>query len=305
MFDMMKNRALGEITPAYIYSACVCHFKPIASRLSDETLIKIIHRGYVGRKLDLDHPKYYTEKVNWLKLYDRNPLYNALVDKYEVKGIVAEKIGKQHIIPTLGVWDSFDDIDFDSLPNQFVLKCTHDSGGLVIVKDKSTFDVEAARKKIEKSLKRNFYILNREWVYKDVKPRIIAEAFMHDEKTNELRDYKFFCFNGEPKALFIATGRQADGPFFDFFDMEYRHLDIINGHPNAPVPPEKPDTFDEMKEIAATLSKGIPHVRVDLYEINGTVYFGEMTFYHFGGWVPMKPEKWEKTFGDWLELPQK
>ena len=305
MFDMMKNRTLKEITPAYIFAACICHFRPLAKRLSDETLIKIIHRGYVGKKLDLDNPKTYTEKLNWLKLYDRKPLYTTLVDKYEVKKYVAERIGEQHIIPTYGVWESFDDINFESLPDQFVLKCTHDSGGLVIVKNKKELDKLSAKKVIENSLKRNFYIQNREWVYKDVKPRIIAEKYMQDEKTNELRDYKFFCFNGVPKVLFVATGRQTNGPFFDFFDMDYNHLDIINGHPNASEIPEKPITFDEMKSIAKVLSQGFPHIRVDLYEINGVVYFGEITFYHFGGWVPMKPLKWETIFGDWLELPNK
>jgi hypothetical protein len=218
---------------------------------------------------------------------------------------VADKVGEEYIIPTLGVWDSFEEIDFDNLPKQFVLKCTHDSGGLVIVKDKDSLDMNKAREKINKSLKRNFYTLNREWVYKDVKPRIIAEVFMNDDKTNELRDYKFFCFNGEAKALFIATERQANGPFFDFFDMDFNHLDIINGHPNASVVPEKPQTFEEMKKIANTLSKDLVHARIDLYEINGKVYFGEITFYHFGGWVPMKPEKWEKIFGDWIVLPDK
>lgn len=305
MFDMIKNKKIKEITPAYIYAACICHCKPIAKRLSDKQLIKIVHRGYVGRKLNLANPKYYTEKLNWLKLYDHNPIYNTLVDKYEVKKYVADKIGTKHIIPTLGVWETFDAIDFEKLPNQFVLKCTHDSGGLIIVRDKSSFNYKKAKKTIEKALKRNFYTMNREWVYKDVKPKIIAEAYMNDKKTNELRDYKFFCFNGEVKSLFVATGRQTDGPFFDFFNMNFEHLDITNGHPNAPITPRKPETFDEMKFIASVLSENIPHVRIDLYEINGKVYFGEYTFYHFGGWVPMRPEKWEKIFGDWLSLPQK
>ena len=186
-----------------------------------------------------------------------------------------------------------------------MLKCTHDSGGFVIVKDKARFNEKSTKNFIEKCLKRNFYIQNREWVYKDVKPRIIAEKYMKDERINELRDYKFFCFYGEPKVLFVATGRQSNGPFFDFFDMNYNHLDIINGHPKALEPPAKPATFEEMKSIAKILSQGFPHMRVDLYEINGKVYFGEITFYHFGGWVPMKPLKWEKVFGDWLELPTK
>lgn len=305
MFSMIKNRSLKEITPAYIFAACVCHFRPLAKRLSDKTLIKIIHRGYVGKKLNLENPITFTEKLNWLKLYDRNPLYTMLVDKYEVKKYVSERIGEKYIIPTYGIWEKFDDIDFELLPDQFVLKCTHDSGGFVIVKDKARFNEKSTKNFIEKCLKRNFYIQNREWVYKDVKPRIIAEKYMKDERINELRDYKFFCFYGEPKVLFVATGRQSNGPFFDFFDMNYNHLDIINGHPNALEPPAKPATFEEMKSIAKILSQGFPHMRVDLYEINGKVYFGEITFYHFGGWVPMKPLKWEKVFGDWLELPTK
>ena len=206
-----------------------------------------------------------------------------------------------------GPWNHFDEIDFDALPNQFVLKCTHDSGGLVICRDKKTLDMTAANKKINESLRRNYYLHTREWPYKNVKPRILAEQYLEDEKTKELRDYKFFCFDGEPKVLFVATDRQSkqEETKFDFFDMEYNHLDIRNGHPNADVPPEKPRAFEGMRALAAQLSKDIPQVRVDFYEVNGQVYFGELTFFHWSGKVPFEPTKWDGVFGEWIRLPKK
>ncbi len=245
--------------------------------------------------------------MQWLKVNYRNPLYTELVDKYEVKQYVTDKIGEQYIIPTLGVWERFEDIDVDALPERFVLKCTHDSGGLVIVKDKSQFDKNAAKEKINDSLKRNYYWSSREWPYKNVKPRIIAEPYMEDTKTGELRDYKFFCFDGEVKAMFIATERQKAGEEvkFDYFDADFNHLPFVQEHENAAVTPEKPVCFDEMKRLASALSKGIPEVRVDFYEVDARVYFGEMTFYHFGGFMPFKPEEWDYTFGSWITLPEK
>lgn len=275
--------------------------------MSDEKYIKKLYRIMMKKELNLKTPRTFNEKLQWLKLYDRNPMYTTMVDKYEVKKYVEEKIGKQYIIPTLGVWDKFDDIDFDSLPNQFVLKCTHDSGGLSICKDKSNWDKEKAKKKIEKSLKRNFYHVSREWPYKNVKPKIIAEQYMEDSKTGELRDYKFFCFNGVAKALFIATERQKanEEVKFDFFDMNFTHIDVRQGHPNAPILPNKPETFDEMYRLAEVLSKGIPQLRVDFYEVDGKVYFGELTFSHFAGMVPFEPEIWDETFGDWIELKKR
>ena len=275
--------------------------------LSDEKFLRKRFKARFGRDLDLENPKTFNEKLQWLKLYNRKPEYTRMVDKYEAKRYVAEKIGEEYIIPTLGVWDRFEDIDFDSLPNQFVLKCTHDSGGLVICRDKNSLDFKKARKKIEKSLKHDFYMRGREWPYKNVKPRIIAETYMQDEKTGELPDYKFFCFNGVPKALFIATERNVSGSEtkFDFFDMDFNHIDVRNGHPNADVPPSKPMCFDKMRELAEKLSANIPHLRVDFYEVNGKVYFGELTFSHWSGFVPFEPEQWDHIFGSWLTLPNK
>ena len=279
--------------------------KGVLNLLTDSMYLKLIYKARMGKKLNLKQPLTYTEKIQWIKLYDRNPIYTKLVDKYEVKSYVANKIGEKYIIPTLGVWDCFDEIDFDKLPNQFVLKCTHDSGGNVICRNKAEFDFVKAKEKIEKCLKRNYYWHGREWPYKNVKPRIIAEYYMEDEKTGELRDYKFFAFNGSTKALFIASDRQVVGEEtkFDFFDENFQHLDLKNGHPNALTIPDKPQNFETMKELANKLSEGFPEVRVDFYEANGEVYFGELTFAHWSGLTPFEPEAWDKTFGDWIDLP--
>ena len=253
----------------------------------------------------MKNPQTFNEKLQWLKIYDRKPIYTTMVDKYEVKNYVADKIGDEYIIPTLGVWDSFDEIDFDSLPDQFVLKCTHDSGGLVICKDKSKLNKEKAKKKIELSLNRNYYYHGREWAYKDVKPRVIAEKYMEDKNSKDLKDYKFFCFDGKVKAMFIATDRFTQGveTKFDFYDTNFEHLPFTNGHPNAECVIEKPKHFEKMKELAEILSKGIPQIRVDFYEIDDEVYFGELTFFHWSGMVPFVPEKWDYVFGEWIELP--
>lgn len=280
--------------------------KGFFNKMDDEKYLRLIFNARMGHPLNLENPVTFNEKLQWLKLHDRNPIYPKLVDKYEVKKYVAEKIGEQYIIPTLGVWDRFEDINFDELPQQFVLKCTHDSGGLVICKDKSSFDYEAAKKKIEASMKRNFYYHGREWPYKNVKPRIIAEKYMEDSSTKELRDYKIFTFDGVAKALFIATDRQdpTTDTKFDFFDADFVHLPFTNGHPNAAVMPSKPESFEQMKILAEKLAEGIPHVRVDFYEVNGKPYFGEMTFSHWSGFTPFDPEEWDTTFGEWLKLPQ-
>lgn len=266
-----------------------------------------MYRRCMGKKLNLKNPQTFNEKLQWLKLYNRNPEYTKMVDKYEVKKYVADKIGEEYIIPTLGVWNKFEEIDFDTLPQQFVLKTTHDSGGVVICRDKSSFDYEAAKKKLNTSLKNNFYYMGREWPYKNVKPRIIAEKYMEDSATKELRDYKLFAFDGVVKALFIASDRQNpnEDTKFDFFDSNLKHLDFTNGHPNATVTPAMPESFEEMKKLAEKLSEKIPHLRCDFYEINGKVYFGELAFFHWSGFTPFNPDEWDKTFGDWLKLPEK
>ncbi len=274
--------------------------------IPDEPYLKLMYRVRMGKKLNLDNPQTFNEKIQWLKLHDRRPIYTTMVDKYEVKKYVADIIGEEYIIPTLGVWERFEDIDFDALPSQFVLKCTHDSGGLVICRDKDSLDIEAARKKINASLRTNFFWVGREWPYKNVKPRIIAEQYMEDEDDRELRDYKFFAFDGIAKALFIATDRgdETVDTKFDFYDMDFKHLDFTNGHPNSKHELRKPKNFDKMRELAEKLSTGIPQVRVDFYEVNGRLYFGEITLAHWSGMKPFVPEEWDSIFGDWIELPE-
>lgn len=271
--------------------------------LPDELYIQLNYFLRFKKLCNLKSPRTFNEKLNWLKLNDHNPIYPQLVDKYTVKEYVADKIGEKYIIPTLGLWEHFDDIDFDSLPEQFVLKCTHDSEGLVIVKDKSRLDKMAAKKSLEKALKQNFYYIGREWPYKSVKPRIIAETYIEDYEIGELRDYKFYCFNGEPKVMFIASDRESGCVKFDFFDMEFNHLDIKQKSPNSEKKLNKPRTFEKMIEFAKILSKGIPHVRVDFYEVCGELFFGELTFYDGCGFMPFQPDSWDHVFGDWLDIP--
>jgi len=269
---------------------------------NDKIFIKWEFFSMMHRFPNLDNPITYNEKLQWLKLNSKNPEYTKMVDKFEAKEYVRKILGDEYIIPTFGIWNSFDEIDFDKLPEKFVLKCTHDSGGLVICKDKSKLDKNEVRRKIEKSLKHNYYLEHREYPYKDVKPRIIAEQFMVDESGSELKDYKFFCFNGVCKMLFVATDRPFDTRF-DFFDTDFNHLPFKQGHPLATKKISKPKGFEKMKKIAEKLSVGIPHVRVDLYDINGHIYFGELTFFHFSGNVPFEPSEWDVKIGNWLQLP--
>lgn len=272
--------------------------------MDDETYLKIAYRIKMGKKLNLNPPVTFNEKLQWLKIHDRQPEYTTMVDKYEAKKWIAERVGETYIIPTLGVWNHFDEIDFDKLPNQFVLKCTHDSGGLVICRDKSKLDKDAARNKIETCLKHNFFWGQREWPYKNVKPRIIAEKYMEDSLTNELRDYKFYAFRGIVKALFIASNRQADETVADYFDMDFKHFNFMWGYPNSKEMQEKPVNFDEMVKITEKITKDIPEARVDFYEVDGKTYFGEITFSDGSGMQRFNPESWDETFGKWIKLPE-
>jgi len=275
----------------------------LAPFLGDETYVKLYYLFHMLKPLDLERPQTYNEKLQWLKLHDKRPEYTQMVDKIAVKEYVANIIGNEYIIPTIAIYNKPEDIDFDQLPNQFVLKVTHDSGGIFVCKNKQTINKKEVIKKMKWGLKRTFYKLNREYPYKDVPRRIIAEQYMEDESGYELKDYKIFCFDGKPKLLFVATDRQIHKTKFDFFDLDWNHLPFTNGHPNNPKPILKPKNFEKMLEIAAKLSKGIPHVRVDLYNIDGKIYFGEMTFFHWSGIVPFVPEEWDYKIGDMLHLP--
>ena len=259
----------------------------------------------MGKRLDLKNPTSYNEKLQWLKLYDRNPLYTKLVDKVAVKDYVASIIGNEYIIPTLKVYKSPEEVRIEDLPERFVLKTNHDgdSLGVFVCKDKKNFDFNKAISILSKNLQHNYYYTGREWPYKNVNPVIFAEEYKEDE-FGELRDYKFFCFNGVVKALFVATDRSVGHVKFDYFDRDFNHLDFTQSHPMSNVTLKKPDNFEKMIELAERLSKGLPHVRIDLYNCNGRIYFGEMTFYHYGGMIKFHPEEWDYKFGSWLQLPK-
>lgn len=273
--------------------------------ITDEEFVKTRYESAFGKKLNLENPVTYTEKLQWLKLYDHCAEYSTMVDKISVKKYVANKIGDEYIVPLLGVWDKADDIDFEGLPSQFVLKSSHDSGGYIVCKNKESINKGELRKKVNALLKRNYYYGTREWPYKNVPPRVFAEEYLEDSESRELRDYKFFTFGGEPKVLYITSGRGKGDTTADFFDMEGNHLDLKIDHEMAEVEPKLPKNFELMKSLARKLSEGTPQLRVDFYEVNGRVYFGELTFFHCGGLVPLKPEKWDKQFGEWVDLPEK
>ncbi len=275
--------------------------------IPDSMYIKIYYRMKFRKKLNLNEPKTFNEKIQWLKLNNKNIVYNKMVDKYEVREYIKDKIGEEYLIPLLGAYEKVEDIDFETLPNQFVIKCTHDSGGLVICRDKTQLDIKSVKKKINKSLRRNYYYYSREWPYKDVKPRIIIEKYMEDKKSKELLDYKFFCFNGQPMFIYISEGlenhKTAKISFLDmnfkkekFKRTDYREFESL---------PSKPVNFEKMKEISKKLSKGHPFLRVDLYEINNKIYFGELTFSPCGGYIPIDPIEYDEKIGKMLKIETK
>lgn len=273
--------------------------------MNDEEYLKKLFKCHMKRELNLDNPQTFNEKLQWLKLYDRKPEYTTMVDKYAVKRYVADIIGEEYIIPTLGVWNHFDEIDFDKLPNQFVLKCTHDSGGIVICTDKSNLDLKAAKKKIEKCLRRNYYWSSREWPYKNVKPRIIAEKYMSDEGKEELSDYKVLCFNGEPKIVEVHKGRFNGQHTQDCYDEFWNKTDIEQHDlPKSNDIMPKPAFLEEMLHLSKLLSKDLIHVRVDWYFTNNRLYFGELTFFDGSGYNLFCGNA-DELLGSWIKLPIK
>ena len=271
----------------------------------DKLFLQFKFRLVMGSKLNLKNPKTFNEKLQWLKLYNRKPEYTTMVDKYAVKEYVASKIGEEYIIPTLGVWDTPNEIDWDSLPDQFVLKTTHGGGGcgVVICKDKSSFDRDSAKAILESSLKSDIYWHYREWPYKNVPKRIIAEKYMTDGG-KDLEDYKVHNFNGIPRVVLVCRERFKDSPMIDdFYSESWEMLDIKRpGHPNSSEPMECPEKLEEMLRLSRVLSNDIPFLRVDFYVINNRVYFGELTFYPASGMSRFEPNMWDLTFGCWLNL---
>lgn len=271
--------------------------------VDDKEYLETVFDAAVGYPLNLDDPKTFNEKIQWLKLYNRNPQYTSLVDKYEVKQYISTVLGDSFLIPTIGVWNNFEDIDFERLPNRFVLKCTHDSHGLVICKDKVMFDKKIAKKKISHCLRKNFYWLGREWPYQNVIPRIIAEEYIEEKETKELRDYKFFVFNGKVKCFKIDYNRfTSHGSCY--FDVEGNQLPFSEKLFNKELTTNLriPDNLHKMIEIAEKLAADMPFVRVDLYNVDGQILFGEFTFYPASGFGSFTSNEWDVKLGNWLDL---
>lgn len=280
--------------------------KKYFSFLSDEKYLKLLYYINMSRKLNLENPIRYTEKLQWLKLYYRRSIFHDMVDKIESKRIASQILGEEYIIPTLGVWGSFDEIDFDKLPDQFVLKTTNGGGstGVVVVKDKFTLNRKVARYRLESSKRSDIYKTLREWPYRGLKGRILAESYIQDE-SGALRDYKFYCFNGVTKVLLVASNRFSDHNF-NYYDRDFNPLPIISNYgTQIKTALSKPKNLDKMIEVAECLSKGLPHVRIDLYNVNDRIYFGEFTFFDSSGYDDMSSDQWDLEFGSWLDLPEK
>lgn len=288
------------------YIAWALNLPVIRSIAPDKWYLSIRYFEHFGKNPNWKKPTTFNEKLQWLKVNYRKDEFTKMVDKYAVREYIAEKIGKEYLIDLVGgPWESVEEIDFDALPNQFVLKCTHDSGSVFICKDKKDFDIAEVKKKISKALKFNMYWYGREWPYKNVKPRIIAEKYMVDESGTELKDYKVFNFGGEPKFIQVNFGRFSDSKK-NYYNTNWEYMPIKNHFPtdkNADI--KKPEKLDEILKLSSILSRELPFLRTDFYSINDKIYFGELTFFPASGFVPFEPECWDRKFGDMINLPDK
>lgn len=288
-FRRILRRAVGKIL---MY--CV---------ISDKIYLSILYYIRIGKIINWNNPKTFNEKMQWLKLYGHQPLYTLLADKYAVKEYVSKLIGRQYVVPCLGVWNHPDEIDFEKLPKQFVLKCNHNSGlGRCICENKDSLDIAKVRLSIGRGLRQNYYLPGRDKQYRDIPKKIIADKYLNDNTGEELRDYKFWCFNGEPKYMYCTN--KGENIYENFYDMDFNPIYIDHGFPRILPEIEKPDEFDIMKRLAKELSKGIPFVRVDFFDVNHHVYFGEFTFFDWGGLRPFK-DNWDEILGSYIILPQK
>lgn len=281
-------------------------FERLLRLIPDSLYLRFLYKKNVGHWPDLSNPKTFTEKLQWLKIHNRKPEYSIMVDKYLVKDYVANIIGEKYIIPTLATWNSVDDIDLSVLPNQFVLKWNHDSGSVVICKDKKTFDIDKAKRKLAGGQRQNGFWYGREWPYKSVKPIIIAEKFMQETNSasNDLADYKFFCFNGEPMYCQVIRDRST-AETIDFYDMKWRLMPFVGLNPvarNGLIPVARPDHLDEMIDICRKLADKAPFTRVDLYVINNKEYFGEITLYPASGFGVFSPKEWDEKLGKLINI---
>lgn len=272
-------------------------------KVKDDVYLRRLYKERTNENLSLAEPKSFNEKLQWLKLYNRKSEYTTMVDKIAVKDYIEKKIGNEYLIPTIGVYDKFSDINFEKLPSKFVIKCNHDSGGIVICKDKDNFNYKSAKKIIRKSFNRNYYYYGREWPYKNIKPAILIEELLENKGQKDLHDYKFFCFNGEPKFIQVDFNRYVNHQK-NVYDINWKLLNLEFNYPmNAEYDIKKPSNFQKMLEISKKLSLDIPFVRVDFYEVEKKMYFGEITFFPASGFGKFRPEEWNYKLGDMIKLP--
>lgn len=273
--------------------------------MSDENYLRFVFYSKMGKKLNLENPTTYNEKLQWLKIHDRRPEYITYADKYAVREFYKQTIGEEYLIPLIGVYDKVEDIPWEELPSQFVLKCNHGSGCNIICKDKSKLDIENAKQRLQRWMRKNYFWSGREWQYKTIQPRIICEVYLVDESGYELKDYKFHCCNGEPKFINVVLNRSS-GINANFYDSEWNPLPFEQHYPRSSTELAKPKTFDKMVEIARILSQNIPnipYIRVDFYDVKGHLYIGELTLRPGNGWLKFNPESDDELIGRWIELP--
>lgn len=298
LFDIYKK--YGKQIPCYVLIR-----GPWSKFLTDRCYLRLKYKLLIGNDLNIDDPESFNEKMQWLKLNDRKGVYSIMADKFRVKEYVSKLVGKKYIIPLLGVWKKFDDIDFNILPDKFVLKTTHDSGGVVICRNKETFDIDLARKKLNKSLHNNYYWSGREWPYKNIEPQIIAEKYMQNGTDENLVVYKIFNFNGNPEIIQVIQDDKQDSETIDYFDVEWNLLTLQQNFPNSVVHIEKPQKLKKMLSIAKTLSAGFAFLRTDFFIINNEVFFSEFTFYSDSGFATFVPKEWDEILGEKIVLPNK
>lgn len=270
---------------------------------SDEKYIRLKYRLRFGKEIDLNNPQGFCEKLNWMKLNYRNPLFTMMADKYWVKPFVADKIGSEYVVPCYGCWKSVDEIDFAKLPEKVFLKSTHDSGGGILVDKSQGIDMKRIRKRFNKKTLqgKNWYWYLREFPYKNIEPRIIAEEYLDEGTGHELHDYKFYCFNGEPAYMYVTN--KGAKIYENFYDLDFNPVDISHGYERFTPEFARPANFEKMLELARVLSKGLPFVRIDFFNVSGKLYFGEFTFYDWAGLKPLTGQ-WEIRLGEKIKLPQ-
>ena len=298
LIDILKNRPhtllgiiFGKISKTGVFN-----------KLSDKTYLNIQYYLMIGKKLNLNSPKTFNEKLQWLKLYNRNPKLTLMVDKYKVRDIIKDKIGEQYLVPLIAVYSTPEEINFDSLPKEFVIKCNHDSGSVFICKDKSKLNLSILKKELKKKLRKNHFWWSREWPYKNIEKKIIVEKYMKDKKNENLPVYKFLCFNGEPKIIQVIQNDKQENETIDYFNTEWKLLDLRQDYQNSPKPYKKPEQLKKMLEIVKKLAGNNPFVRVDLYLINEIIYFSEFTMFSDAGIARFYPYEWDKKLGEWLDI---